>query len=386
MPDALTPAHRSIADEIRANGPITFARFMEIALYGEHGYYTSHVTAGTDYATSPQMHPAFGTLIAGYLYKAWQALKQPDPFQVIELGAGDGTLSKDIQETISTNASDNFKQSLNYHPLDIRPRGTARPINELSEPTPITGCIVSNELLDAFPTHIFTIRNHEVLELYVDTDQNNNLLFIQDQPSTDEIPNRIANLASVLPEGYRGEVNLNIQVWANQIKSLLQTGYVLTIDYGHDRETLYHPARYEGSLRCYRNHVLSQNPFRHIGQQDITAHVDFTEIDAALTRAGIDPMAPPLTQRDFLFDLGIGEYSRHLRRSTVSSNQEEYSRLLAPELRALNSLIDTRGLGNFRVAQHRINAPNLNLLGLETTPIFPLPFLKPHHFNHLPYD
>ena len=105
MPENLTPAHRSIEAEIQAKGPITFARFMEIALYGEHGYYTSHVTAGSDYATSPQMHPAFGALIAGYLYRAWEALNEPDPFHVIELGAGDGNLSKDIQETISTHKS-----------------------------------------------------------------------------------------------------------------------------------------------------------------------------------------------------------------------------------------------------------------------------------------
>ena len=74
MPDASTPARQIVETEIRANGPITFARFMEIALYGEQGYYTSSVNAGADYATSPQMHPAFGALIAGYLFRAWQSL------------------------------------------------------------------------------------------------------------------------------------------------------------------------------------------------------------------------------------------------------------------------------------------------------------------------
>lgn len=380
MPDDLTPAHRSIEAEIRANGPITFARFMETALYGEHGYYTSHITAGADYATSPQMHPAFGALIAGYLYKAWQTLDEPDPFHVIELGAGDGNLSKDILDTVEASTFDRFNQSLNYHPLDLHPRGLARPINE------ITGCIISNELLDAFPTHIFTIRNRKVLELYVNTDENHQLHFIEDQPSTDEIPNRVGDLASTLPDGYRGEVNLRVQDWATNIKSLLKSGYVLTIDYGHPRDTLYHPARFEGSLRCYHNHVLGQNPFRHIGQQDITSHVDFTEIDKALLHTGFKRIATLHTQRDFLFDLGFGQYSQRLRSAAIADRHRGDMSDWNQQLKALNSLVDTRGLGNFRVAQHSINASKIDLSPLEDAPIFPLPSPQSHHLDHLPYD
>ncbi len=386
MPDDLTPAHRSIEAEIRAKGPITFARFMEIALYGEHGYYTSHITAGADYATSPQMHPAFGALIAGYLYKAWQTLNEPNPFHVIELGAGDGNLSKDILDTVATSTFDSFKQSLTYHPLDLHPRGSARPIDDLPESTPITGCIISNELLDAFPTHIFTIRNRKILELYVNTDENHQLHFIEDQPSTDEIPNRVDDLASTLPDGYRGEVNLRIQDWATKIKSLLKSGYVLTIDYGHDRDTLYHPTRREGSLRCYHNHVLGQNPFRHIGQQDITSHVDFTEIDKALLHVGFERIATLQAQRDFLFDLGFGQYSQRLRSAAVADRHRGDMNDWNQQLKSLNSLVDTRGLGNFRVAQHSINAPKIDLSALEDAPIFPLPSPQSHHLDHIPYD
>ena len=373
MPDDLTPAHRSIEAEIRAKGPITFARFMEIALYGEHGYYTSHITAGADYATSPQMHPALGALIAGYLYKAWQTLDEPNPFHVIELGAGDGNLSKDILDTVATSTFDSFKQSLTYHPLDLHPRGSSRPIDDLPESTPITGCIISNELLDAFPTHIFTIRNRKILELYVNIDENHQLHFIEDQPSTDEIPNRIGDLASTLPDGYRGEVNLRIQDWATKIKSLLKSGYVLTIDYGHDRDTLYHPTRREGSLRCYHNHVLGQNPFRNIGQQDITSHVDFTTLSQAFTQLGSNRIAPLQTQRDFLFDLGINEYIRQTRRKLTQTTEQYKANQLMLELRRLNTLIDTRGLGGFKVAQYSLNAPTIELSGLETAPLFPLP-------------
>lgn len=386
MPDEQTPAHRSVVADIRANGPITFARFMEIALYGEHGYYSSLTTPGTDYATSPQMHPAFGALVAGYLFKAWQALDEPDSFHVIELGAGDGILAEDIHETVSTGVHEDFADALVYHPLDIRPRGSARPIDDFAEPTSVIGCVISNELIDAFPTHVFTIRNGDVLELFVDADHDSTLRFVEDHPSDGGITDRVGDLAQYLPNTYRGEVNLAIRGWANDVSAFLQSGYILTIDYGHPRETLYHPGRSEGSLRCYQSHVLGQNPFRDVGRRDVTSHVDFTEIDNALESVGIEQMAPLQTQRDFLFDLGIGQYSEHLRRSTALGSREQYARRWMPELRALNSLTDTRGLGNFQVAQHRINAPNFDLLGLETSPVFPLPTLKRHHLEHLPYD
>ena len=100
MPEESTPARQIIEAEIRAKGPITFARFMEIALYGEHGYYTASVNAGADYATSPQMHPAFGSLIAGYLFKAWEALGEPGTFDAVELGAGNGGLVLDILDAV----------------------------------------------------------------------------------------------------------------------------------------------------------------------------------------------------------------------------------------------------------------------------------------------
>ena len=392
MPEDLTPAHRSIEAEIRAKGPITFARFMEVALYGEHGYYTSHVTAGADYATSPQMHPAFGALIAGYLYKAWQALGEPETFDVIELGAGDGGLSKDILDSVSINASKRepalrgFKHSLSYHPVDIQPRGSARPIEEPPKPDPITGCVISNELLDAFPTHIFTIRNKRVFELYVDIDENNSFHFIEDQPSSNEIITRIGDLASTLPDGYRGEVNLRIRDWAINVKSLLNSGYVLTIDYGHQRDALYHPARYEGSIRCYRDHVLGQNPFRHIGQQDITAHVDFTAIREAMFEIVFTEIAPLQTQRDFLFDLGIGEYIQQIRLDLSQTLDRIKSNTLMLQLRSINALIDARSLGNFKVAQFALNAPTIDLNGLEHNPTFPSPRPNPRHLSYLPYD
>ena len=389
MPDETTPANQIVEAEIRANGPNTFARFMEIALYGKHGYYTSSVKASADYATSPQMHPAFGALIAGYLFKAWEALEEPETFEVVEIGAGDGGLAQDILDAVArrrTEVVSRFASAIEYRAFDIRPRGSVRSSDELTELHGITGCVISNELLDAFPTHIFTVREREVLECFVDVDRDSHLVFVEGEVSNAEISDRVAGIAATLPNGYLGEVNLRIMDWASIVSRIVERGYVLTIDYGHERDTLYHPSRSEGSLRCYRKHVLGQNPFRDVGLQDITAHVDFTAVDQALRRVGFDSISPLGTQREFLLDLGFGVYIRKVRRESVGASSANDARRLSAEMRGLNALVDVRGLGAFKVAQYALDAPQINLEGLEASPVFQLPRPQSHHLSSLPYD
>ena len=144
--------------------------------------------------------------------------------------------------------------------------------------------MISNELLDAFPAHVFTVRNRKVLECYVGVGDAGELAFVEGEASSDEIMYRVADFVSIMPDGYRGEVNLRLNAWAKRVAEVLERGHVLTIDYGHERDMLYHPLRHEGSLRCYRDHVLGQNPFRNIGLQDMTTHVDFTAVNDVLKR------------------------------------------------------------------------------------------------------
>ena len=391
MPDESTPARQCVEAEIRANGPITFARFMEIALYGEHGYYTSSPKADADYATSPQMHPAFGVLIAGWLFRAWQALGEPGTFEVVELGAGDGGLARDILDA-GGSARDfddrrtRFCEALRYHSFDIRPRGSVCDVDDLPHLKPVVGCVISNELLDAFPANVFTVRNRKVLECYVGVGDAGELAFVEGEASSDEIVYRVAEFVSIMPDGYRGEVNLRLNAWAKRVAEVLERGHVLTIDYGHERDMLYHPLRYQGSLRCYRDHVLGQNPFRNIGLQDMTTHVDFTAVNDVLNGIGFEAMAALRSQRDFLFDLGIGEYIRQVRLELARSKTDAEMRRLASESRALNSLVDPRGLGGFKVAQHAFKAPSVDIGDLETSPMFPRPESQSRHLNYVPYD
>lgn len=383
MPEESTPARQIIESEIRTHGPITFARFMEIALYSEHGYYTNSPDPGIDYATSPQMHPAFGALIAGWLCGAWEALGEPEVFDVVEIGAGDGGLGRDVLDAVGGHG---FAGALRYRAYDIVPRGETFDAGELSSLEPIIRCVISNELLDAFPCHIFTVRGGAILESYVGLSEDGDLVYLDGDVSTREIPDRVEPFLSSLPDGYRGEVNLGIADWASTVAQILRRGYVLTIDYGYARQALYHPDRREGSLRCYRDHVLGQNPFRHVGQQDITTHVDFTSADEALTKFGFEQLSPLASQRDYLFDLGIGEYIRQVREQLAQPQSEQDSYQFMEELRALNALVDPRGLGNFRVAQYNIDAKSMDSTGLESSPKFARPTRSSRHLGHLPYD
>lgn len=391
MPEESTPARQIIEAEIREQGPITFARYMEIALYGEYGYYTGSPKAGADYATSPQTHPVFGALIAGWLFTAWEALAEPDEFDVVELGAGDGGLAEDILEAVgngqgSGGRADRFGNALRYHAFDLRPRGSVRGIDELPDLGSIVGCVISNELLDAFPAHVFTVRCGKVMECFAGVDGGGELTFVESDVSSDEIVDRVGGMASILPDGYRGEVNLGIGDWATSVRSVLERGYVLTIDYGHERETLYHPARIGGSLRCYRDHVLGQHPFRYVGLQDMTTHVDFTAVREELRKVGFTEVSPLLTQRDFLFGLGIGNYIQQVRRELVKCVAEIEANRLTSELRGLNSLADSRGLGDFKVSQFGVNAPSIEISDLEFAPAYRLPASSPRHLSYFSYD
>ncbi len=385
---------QEIEAEIRAYGKITFARFMHLALYSAGGYYRTVAVKRRDYATSPQVHPAFGALIARCLFDMWRKLGEPTRFRVIELGAGDGCLAQDIAEAAASASSlsmacESFARAIRYEAFDAAPRSvvsnaaaSVRSNVMLDEDSVRADCVLSNELLDAFPVHKFEVWSGKVRELFVTLDSGGDFMYAADHPSTPELQSRLEGIVQRLPEGYRGEVNLGIADWAKTLSRILRRGYVLTIDYGAYRHVLYHPMRNDGSLRCYRNHVLGQNPFRAIGDQDITAHVDFTELDAQLSASGFERADDTQTQRDFLYRLGIGDYLMTARTQRIKARRENDFRFSQATLRSLNALVDPRGLGSFIVAQHRIDAPALDSDPENLAAAFPMPQPKDRHLRY----
>ena len=356
-PTSHSELEQRLIEHIAQYGPITFEAFMEAALYDEqHGYYprrrrqpgSTPVGTDGDYYTSPVTHPAFGALLALQLDEMWRNLGSPDDFVVVEMGAGNGVLGSDITEYVK-NELPEFSKAMSYVSTDIAPPADSELVGDNSMlPVGVTGCVISNELIDAHPVNRFIVQNGQVMEIFVDY-RDGQFVESVGHVSEPEIEARVEPFLGSLPESYRGEVNLRIGYWSDSVSATLERGYVITIDYGYDRPELYKPSRVDGSLRCYYQHTLGQNPLQRIGAQDITAHVDFTTVDHTLMVHGIQRVGKP-SQQEFLSNLGIEGFLSEV--SDLASRRELSRTDSEEDLAGIGSLVNPEGLGRFRVAVH----------------------------------
>ncbi len=353
---------RRIAESSRTR--ITFAEYMDLVLYHpEYGYYTTNaVNIGPqgDFFTSPHLEADFGELLGEQFVQMWEILERPVPFTLLELGAGQGLLAADTLGYLYRHYPDFFKaldyiiversvvlrneQQQRLHKLPVR----WTTLDEI--PPGITGCCFSNELVDALPVHQFVIEGGRLQEIYVTTKDGRHFVEVTGEPSTPMLAEyfdlvRIELPSSAYPGGYRSEVNLEALNWLSMIANRLQRGYLLTIDYGYPASRYYSPARPQGTLKCYYRHRHHDNPYVHIGQQDITAHVNFTALELWGEVCGLQTIG--FTQQGlFLMALGLGD------RIAVSTSGQALTNAQgpAPLLRrreALHQLIDPLGLGGF---------------------------------------
>ena len=313
-----SPAERAIRRNIARHGPITFAEYMTRALYGPGGYYTRNAV-GNDYYTSPQIHPAFGALLAIQLFQFWRLLGRPDPFHVIEPGAGDGLLGSDIVSA-SGYLPEGFGDALRYIVVDLYSRDlhnrAPAPDKVLADALRlplrrVTGCIISNELLDALPVHRVRIVGGKLGELYVGIGSDvadgyeGHLVEIAGDPSTPELEQRLKDIGVNLSEGQTAEICLQFDDWSASVAAALDRGFVLTIDYGRSARDLYDPVqRPHGTLVTYRSHRQTDTPLVDPGRQDITTQVDFTSLTFAGERAGLTNVGS-VSQGRFLTRLGL---------------------------------------------------------------------------------
>lgn len=332
---------------------MTFAEFMRIALYHPWGaYYTSEERVGEagDYYTSPVTHPVFGLLLAVQLQHMWRLLGAPKRFHVVELGSGSGMLARSITEHASR-LDETFASRLLYVALDRR-RASAREkaggvlyTKVTTDQVPlsgIVGCILSNELLDSFPVHRFQIDSNVPKEIFVTLNTDGNFTEILDSPTSPEIESRLKAFKPALPDGYRGEVNLEIAPWIKELSGVMDAGFVLTIDYGYMREELYSPDRKFGTFDTYYRHTRGSSPFQRIGRQDMTAHVDFTALIEAGKDCGVNNVSYQ-SQAQFLNGIGLKRMLENLSSSglplvTSRANSQAMLELVKPD-----------GLGGFKV-------------------------------------
>ena len=351
---------RRIHDEIRRDGPMTFARFMELALYEpERGYYTraDSVDAGPgrrgDFLTAPESHPIFGQAIARHLESVWESLDRPVPFVVREHGAGTGQLAAGLLAGLRQSGSP-LAGAIRYQAIDASParlaalaaRLEAMGLHDTLEPAddrPATGAILANEVLDALPVHrVEGGPDGSLLERFVDLGEDGRLAEIARPPSTASLAERLAAEEIRLEAGQVAEVCLAIDAWVPMATGPLARGELLLIDYGHAASELYRPDR--GSLlRAYHRHRVHADPFTAIGRQDLTAHVDLTAVERAAAAQGLEPLGRT-TQARFLAGLDIGEL--------LVAMQADPATTLPAYLEAKSALVrmlDPRATGGFAV-------------------------------------
>jgi SAM-dependent MidA family methyltransferase len=314
-----------IIDLIRERGPLTVAAFMDRALYdSQSGYYARAAQrsgrAG-DFFTSVDVGPLFGELLATQLAEMatiLQATAEPaihaenNPlsarsavpvFDLVEAGAGNGRLSADILRALRDRQPELYPQ-VRLHLVEASAAARDAQQATLGDvrdrlssasgllPESFEGVLVANELLDAFPVHQVVMREDGLKETYVAAVRRT----IEGPPSTPELESYLDRLGVRLEPGWRAEINLRAVDWIRDAAQRLTRGFIILIDYGHEARELYSASHAHGTLTTFSGHQSDVTPgaapwLEQPGEQDITAHVDFTSVRDAAEAAGLTTIA-----------------------------------------------------------------------------------------------
>jgi SAM-dependent MidA family methyltransferase len=362
-----TPAEDAIREEIATEGPIPFARFMALALgHPTGGYYTgprARPTRDGDFLTGPELHPIFGAALARQLAEAWERLGRPDPFTLVEYGAGAGTLALAILAGLREDRSP-LADALVYAPIELNPHRMAelaeragaagvpviapRPdVEHHAAAVPVAGAVLANEFLDALPVHLVEIHHGRPGEVHVGVSAAGAFEEHLLAPSTPAITARLEDLAAAgvtFAEGQRAELCLELDGWTADVAATLSAGVVFVIDYGGTAARLYGPRHRAGTLMTYRGHAADGSPdapYRDIGERDITAHVDTTTLARLLDAAGLDVLGET-TAAELLAGCGLEALLERERTRAVDAAAALLLRS------AVMRLLDPRHLGGFR--------------------------------------
>mgnify|MGYP002378422555 FL=1 len=333
-PDPVATAHSArVLDRIRADiaaagGAITFARFMELALYAPGlGYYragTRKFGPGGDFVTAPELSPLFSRCLAR---QCGEILERIGGGEILELGAGTGVMAADILQELraldalparyailelSGDLRDRQRQTLAEHAPDLLERVIW--LEALPE-AGLRGAVIGNEVLDALPVERFRVTPNGPRRLHVvwaeadpATGREPGLDWAEERGADPELTATVTRLETELgwglPGGYTSEYVPRLADWMRAIAEPLAAGALLFVDYGYSRREYYHPERADGTLLCHYRHRVHADPLLLPGLQDITASVDFTAVAAAARTAGLE-VAGYASQNYFLFGCGL---------------------------------------------------------------------------------
>ncbi len=379
-----------LQQEIRRQGPVPFAAFMQTALYHPRlGYYArSGFTTGArgDYYTSPDLSDAFGRLIARQAIEIARLTSgASEPFTLVEMGPGSGRMACDVAGALAEEAPDVARRTTlvlveispalrgaQQERLDaIRSAGLLAGVSWRSWADVLEdaggafrGCVVANEFLDALPVHVVEKRDGVLREVHVECEGEDGLREALLDLSTPRLARHIDALGIDWEEGRRGEIGLAALDWAASLGRLFGpqgSGGAILVDYGHPAGELYGPLRPRGTLMCYASHRASgdeRSPFQHVGMQDMTSHVDFTSVARAAEEAGLEA-APLTTQLRFLVSLGLARMMADLAGAPDAGGADATRRRLA-----MHALMAPGGMGDiFKVLLLTRGIPAAGLTG-----------------------
>lgn len=354
-----------IINRIQKEGPISFRDFMEMALYyPELGYYNSKknkIGGDGDFYTSANLSSAFGAMIGRQIEEMWHILGK-SPFKIVEYGAGTGLLCHDILDYLKDNTE--LYNHLTYciieksaGMLEIEKKHLHKKTswyNSIQEIPEINGCVLSNELVDNFAVHQVILQDR-LMEIFVDYENGFKEIL---RPANAELINYFETLNIKLVKGFRTEINLEALIWIEEIAHFLNKGYVITIDYGSISPKLYDDHRRSGTLLCFHEHQINDNPYQYIGEQDITTHTNFSALQHWGSKYGLQ-YCGLVNQASFLMALGIKEYQK----KASIDKQPDLQLAMQEAMTNYKLLID---LGTrFKVLIQRKGVQNHPLLGLK---------------------
>jgi SAM-dependent MidA family methyltransferase len=370
----MNPLYDLILAEVRRRGRVTFQEYMAWALYHpHHGYYaTSACRTGRqgDFFTNVQAGPLFSRLLAAVLQDMWKSLGS-GRWTLVELGGGDGALAESLLTAFQENGRD---RGLSYHLVEASPKAREAARRRLSRfprvkiwdslesfehVAGVEGCVFSNEFFDALPVHRVIQQGGALRELYVEAD-GDQLVERPGDLSTVRLERCLQDQGVALAEGQAAEICLALDDVFDELDRILSRGFLLTIDYGAASADLYDPSRAAGTLRAFRRHQVTDDPFAGIGESDITAHVDFSRLALLGLRRGILPL---IYADQGPFFLSAGE---NLLRETVENAREtpDYPSVA----RQIQQLLHPRSFGGtFRVLVQGKNVGRPDLAGVQSS-------------------
>jgi len=330
-----------LALRIKEYGPITFKDFMEAALYAPGlGYYVSSKDKwgpGGDYITSLDVSPVFGLAMGKQVHEMWLVMGSPRRFTMIEAGGGRGWLTGWMLDAFSRRYPGLF-EAVEAIIIEKNPEAAKKGIllefadkvsfcDDIGEAVGrFEGVVISNELIDSLPFHRVIKRNGRLKEIYVGI-EDGRFIETEGEPSTRRLGENFSRLGFELPEGGRGEVSLLARDWIRGVAERLTRGFVVTIDYGAAARLLYGEAR-DGSVLCYYRHTVNSDPYRNVGEQDITCMVDFSSLKATGLECGLE-VSGFTSQRNFLLGLGV---------------LDELKEVIEPSVRVYGDIVHNQGI------------------------------------------